>query len=119
MSRKERFEISQYPTEITINPGKLTRNGQLFTTQNFTHPDKLKRAINGEIDLEDNPIPVAWYWGEKGAIVLGDGNHRVAIAYLNEESLLIKLIGPFSKNIKPIPFKKFLIDNVSGWGLEI
>jgi hypothetical protein len=119
MGKKENLfpgEI-RYPAILTINPKTLTNKGQLFTTQYNINEVKLTNVLNGDVN-EEYPIPRGYWWEEKKAIVLGDGNHKTAIAYMNGELIEVKIIGSFVRSKKPVPFNVFIRNCVSGMGLE-
>jgi hypothetical protein len=121
MAKKELFmpnsEIS-YPVILTIDPRRLTNRGQLYTTQNFVGQEKLMRALEGIVDESENPTPQGFWWAKKNAIVLGEGNHRVSIAYLYGNFIDVEILGEFNKTKKIIPFNVFLKTYLSGLGLE-
>lgn len=120
MGKKERFEFIDYPRIIVINPKRLTSNGQLYTTQNFTDPIKMTRAFENkyEYDIGDKEIPEGWFWLERNAIVLGEGNHRCFIAYINDSIIEVNILGILPSDKKPIPFNVFARNFASGYGLE-
>jgi len=110
-------EAIKYPFILTIDPEKLTNRGQLYTTQTFIDQEKLKRALNGDID-EEYPIPRGYWWKERNAIVLGDGNHRTAVAFMQNSTIEVEIVGPFDGSKNPIPFNVFIRKYISGMGLE-
>ena len=103
---------------MEIDPKRLTSRGQLYTTQNFVDQEKLLKALNGIVDPDDVAIPRGFWWGERQAIVLGDGNHRTAVAYLNGQIIKIEIIRPFDQSKNPIPFNVFIRNHLSGMGLQ-
>ena len=118
MGKKEilRTAETEFPVILQLNPKRLTNSGQLFTTQKFIDLKKLKRALSG--DFQDSSLPKAYYWQERKAIVLGDGNHRTAVAYLRNEEINVEIIGLFDGKKIAIPFNVFIRKHLSGMGLE-
>ena len=110
-------EAIKYPFILTIDPRKLINKGKLYTTQTFIDQEKLIRALNGDVD-DKYPIPKGYWWEERNAIVLGDGNHRTAVAYIRDKLIQVEIVGPFDGSKKPISFNVFIRKYISGMGLE-
>lgn len=64
-----------------INPTALLNKKRLYTTQSWVNMAKLKNALEGKPDVNEEP-PTGWVTMYKGnvAYVIGDGNHRVGLA---------------------------------------
>lgn len=79
---------------VIINPHALTNRKRLFTTQGDIDLKKLMNVINGIPDVYDDP-PKGWISMEKSGLVYttGDGNHRLGLAYINEEEIPFLIIG--------------------------
>lgn len=83
------------PFQIILKPGPLLNRGRLYTTQNWVSMDKLAGAINGQPDFTEEP-PSGWIFTNKRGqecYVIGDGNHRTALAILRGESIPLRIIG--------------------------
>lgn len=75
---------------ITINNSLLNRK-RLFSSQDWIHPEKIKRAILGCPETEELPISVYQFRGNCYLVV--DGHHRVAKALVNYECIDGQIIG--------------------------
>ncbi|MCX7955829.1 MAG: hypothetical protein N2593_01830 [Patescibacteria group bacterium] len=88
---------------ITINPQALLNRGRLFTTQKYIdiydpYLQKIKRAIGDMSDVKiDNGLPIVWVAEQNGEItyIVGEGNHRIAMACINRSIIDVCVTGIF------------------------
>jgi len=66
---------------VMINPQALINRKRIYTTQGGIDMKKLRNAIDGIPDIDEDP-PKGWVSLEKKGLVYttGDGNHRIGLA---------------------------------------
>lgn len=95
---------------VIVQPQSLINSKCLFTTQDWVDDTKLKNAVNGLPDLEEE-MPNAWVsFNKKGKIqyTLDDGNHRVAIACLYNQDVPLYIEGILGPHKKRYGFNKIV-----------
>ena len=93
--------------QVTIKPASLHNRKRLFTTQSWTDSARVLNALEGG----ENTPPRVWvYRNSKGKIsyVVGDGNHRIAIAIIRGEDITVEVEGIWDRPKRPYGFNQIL-----------